>query len=49
MSREEKGEVAGVAGIQELENPGAWRRFSQGDAGPEFSDKRPCSRILQLL
>jgi hypothetical protein len=22
-----------------LENLGAWRRFSQGDAGPGFSDK----------
>jgi hypothetical protein len=31
--------VAGVAGVQEPENLGAWRRFSQGDAGPGFSDK----------
>jgi hypothetical protein len=30
---------SGVAGVQELENLGAWRRFSQEDAGPGFSDK----------
>jgi hypothetical protein len=30
---------SGVAGVQELENLGAWRGFSQGDAGPGFSDK----------
>jgi hypothetical protein len=30
---------SGVTGVQELENLGAWRRFSQGDAGPRFSDK----------
>jgi hypothetical protein len=27
------------SGVQELENLGAWRRFSQGDAGPRFSEK----------
>src|ERR1700738_3677107 len=30
---------SGVAGVQELENLGACRGFSQGDAGPGFSDK----------
>jgi hypothetical protein len=30
---------SGVAGVQELENLGAWRRFSQGDAGPGFADQ----------
>src|SRR6202035_4239079 len=30
---------SGVAGVQELENLGAWRGFSEGDAGPGFWDK----------
>jgi hypothetical protein len=40
MRQNSRGRIqeSGVAGVQELENLGAWRRFSQGDAGPGFSD-----------
>jgi hypothetical protein len=34
--QESRTQESGVAGVQELENLGAWRRFSQRDAGPRF-------------